>query len=102
MEVYGTHIIHGAQGISAPHQTEKFSKSTEVDTQLSQPVKDEIDISNTARQVGPSADASATVGASDIRLDLVNEARAKIASGYYDAPEFLEMALDKMIQRNFG
>lgn len=102
MEVYGTHIIHGAQGISAPHQTEKFAKNTEVDTQFSRPVQDEIDISNTSRQIGQTAEVSQAAETNDIRLDLVNEARAKIASGYYDAPEFLEMALEKLIQRNFG
>lgn len=102
MEINTAYTIHGTQGISAPHKTENYARNTDVELTGNAAVKDEVEISSQAQQMSETLDASRTLETGDIRLDLVNEARAKIASGYYDAPEFLEMALERMLERNFG
>lgn len=102
MEINTAYTVHGTQGISAPHKAENFTRTAEVDFSQSAPVKDEVQISSQAHQMSETLQVSQTMGTGEIRLDLVNEARAKISSGYYDAPEFLEMALERLVERHFS
>lgn len=98
MNIYGSHLVQGTQNVSAPHQAERVSKNTEVEAGKNAPVQDEIEISMTAREISEMHTTGA-LDNSDIRLDKVNEARAKIAAGVYDNPEYLEAALDKMLSQ---
>ncbi|MDO5554590.1 MAG: flagellar biosynthesis anti-sigma factor FlgM [Planctomycetia bacterium] len=102
MNIYGANVIGGSQPVSAPHQTKQTGNATGTQTSnASQTViKDELEITGRPQMTAQSAELSGE--STSIRFDRVNEARAKIASGLYDSPEYLEIALERMIERNFG
>ncbi len=97
MNIYGSHLVQGTQSINAPMQAEKLSNNKEVESKTQTPVKDEIEISLSAHEVNENRGVGLAFDASDVRFDRVNEARAKIASGVYDDPKYLEAALEKML-----
>ncbi|MDO5579585.1 MAG: flagellar biosynthesis anti-sigma factor FlgM [Planctomycetia bacterium] len=99
MDIYGSHLVQGTPNVSSVQSTERFSNSTEVEAKANTPVKDEVEISSTAREISETRGVAPSLDNSEIRLDLVNQARAKIAAGVYDAPEYLEAALEKMLAR---
>lgn len=99
MDIYGSHLVQGTPNVSSTQSLERFSNNTDVETKVNTPVKDEVEISNTARQISETREVTSSLDNSGIRLDLVNQARAKIAAGVYDAPEYLEAALEKMLAR---
>lgn len=97
MNIYGSHLVQGTQSVNAPMQAEKLSNNKEVASKNPTPVKDEIEISLSAREVSENRTIGSSLDTSDVRFDRVNEARAKIAAGLYDDPKYLEAALDKML-----
>jgi negative regulator of flagellin synthesis FlgM len=55
-------------------------------------VRDQLEISPLAQLL----DGIGQIG--DVRFDKVNEIRAQIASGSYESPEKLELALDRLLE----
>ncbi|MDO4586918.1 MAG: flagellar biosynthesis anti-sigma factor FlgM [Planctomycetia bacterium] len=102
MDIYGTHIIHGSQGIAAPHQTGMLKRNVAAETKNNVPVKDEVEISTTAQRLSETREMSSTLGQGEIRLDLINRVRSEIASGTYDTPEKMDIAMEKMFNSIFG
>jgi negative regulator of flagellin synthesis FlgM len=88
MYVYGSNHIHAAHSVSAPHRP--------ASTQAAGPAYratgvDQLDIS-------PEADLIHQVHSlPDIRADRVAEIRAQIASGAYETPEKLDLALERLL-----
>jgi negative regulator of flagellin synthesis FlgM len=90
MQIHGPSQIHGPHGINAPHFTHRTPESQP--TSASGPV-DRVDIS-------PAAEAASKAGeAGGVRQDLVNLIRGQIASGTYDTPEKMDIALERMLDQ---
>jgi len=88
MYIYGTNQIHAAHSISAPHRA--------AGTQAAGPAHrtsgvDQLDIS-------PEADLISQVHSMpDIRADRVAQIKAQIASGAYETPEKIDLALERLL-----
>lgn len=87
MHIYGPTHLHGPQAIGAPHA----SRMTPDVRPESTAIRDEVQISDAARLAEQSG------GASDIRFDRVAAIRAEIASGTYETPEKLDLALSRLL-----
>lgn len=86
--IYGTAHVHASQGISAPHRL--LPPQAPSSTPSSYGV-DQLDIS-------PQADLVAQVrNLPDIREDRVAQIKAQIASGAYETPEKLDIALSRLL-----
>jgi negative regulator of flagellin synthesis FlgM len=91
MQIYGPSQVHGAQQIGPPHTSSRVAGSSA--TSAAAPIQDEVNISDAAR----SADASGqTTG---IRQDRVDAIRAQIASGTYETPEKLDIAMQRLLDQ---
>jgi len=99
MDIFGTHIIHGSQGITAPHQAGMFKKANTTEVKPGVVSRDEVEISSKAQRMTESREVAGTMDNSDIRLDLVNRIRAEIANGTYETPEKLEIAMERLLNR---
>lgn len=91
-QVYGADLQKAA-GTKAPEKTDKAGKA------------DSVVVSKKAKELASSA-ASSSVSAHvkalpDVRADKVQEAKEKIASGYFNSPEFEEKLADRLL-KDFG
>ncbi len=82
MQIYGPSQLHGPQPLQGPHWNRPASPAGK--TQAA----DEVSIS-------PAADA-AIGGAGDFRADLVARVRGEIASGKYETPDKVAIAIENM------
>ena len=89
MQINGPARLHGAQQVSAPHNTKISQKAQSPG--MSEPIRDQLDISPEAQIAQPSQDGA------EIRTDLVNRIRSEIANGTYDSPEKMDAALDRFL-----
>lgn len=88
MYVYGSSHLHAAHSISAPHRASGVQAAG---PSLRTSGVDQLDIS-------PEADLINQVHSlPDIRADRVADIRAQIASGAYDSPEKLDLALERLL-----
>lgn len=87
MQVYGPAHLHGPQAISSPHVT----RASEPTQAQSMPIRDEVNISDAARLMEQVHQTP------DIRQDRVNSIRAQIASGTYETPEKLDLAVSRLL-----
>jgi len=88
MHIHGTTHIHGPHGVNAPHAPFRGQAAGETPAART---TDRVDIS-------PAAEAAVRAAESgEIRHDLVNQIRAQIASGTYETPEKLDVALDRLM-----
>ncbi len=87
MQISGASQIHGAQSISAPHQTRAAAPTETSNFNVS----DQLDLSPAASFVDQVHDLPA------IRQDRVNQIRAQIASGTYETADKLDAALSNML-----
>jgi negative regulator of flagellin synthesis FlgM len=88
MQISGTSHVHAPHGINAPHapfrgQSASPSSSTSG--------SDRVEISPAAQAAIEAAEAG------DVRVDLVNQIRAQIASGTYETPAKLDVALNRLL-----
>lgn len=96
MQIFGpfrvstTQPITGAQRLQPQAQPANTSRSAA-------PI-DQLDLSNSASRLGESANLTS---GSEIRVDRVADLRRQIASGNYDTPEKLDLALERMLDQ-FG
>jgi negative regulator of flagellin synthesis FlgM len=90
MQINGLSQIHGAHGINAPHFPQRTAGSQATST--SGPV-DRVDIS-------PAADAASRAAeTSGVRNELVNLIRSQIASGTYDTPDKMDIAMERLLDQ---
>ncbi len=87
MQISGASQVHGAQSISAPHQTRPAAAPSPTGMSVS----DQLDLSPAAQFVDQAHDLPA------IRQDRVNQIRSQIANGTYDTPDKLDAALSRML-----
>ena len=88
MVIYGTAQVHAPQGLSAPHRTAPAQAPSSTPSSYG---VDQLDIS-------PEADLVAQVhNLPDIRQDRVAQIKAQIASGQYETPEKLDIALSRLL-----
>ena len=87
MHVYGPTHLHGAQPIGAPHTARVSSPAMRGDAK---PIQDEVQISDAARLAEQAQQLP------DVRWDRVNALRAEIASGAYETPERLDVAVSRL------
>ena len=90
MQIYGPSHVHGPQSINAPHFPNRTQGAES--PAAGQPV-DRVEISQAAEA------AMKTTEAGGVRSDLVNLIRSQIASGTYDTPEKMDIALERMLDQ---
>jgi negative regulator of flagellin synthesis FlgM len=83
--------VHGPQGINAPHAPFRGQAAGEVGK--TQSASDTVTISSAAEA---ALQATETSG---IRQDVVSRLRAEIASGAYETPAKLDVALDRLLDQ---
>ena len=91
MQIQGTNRIHSPQGTGAPH----FSTKTAGTQSTGAAGKaDRVEIS-------PAAAAALEVaeGTGKVRSDLVARIRNEIASGTYDTPEKMNVAMERLLDQ---
>ncbi len=95
------HSLHGTQKLQGPHRmtgTDAGTReSSAIPAQPQQPIRDEIRFSAESLQIN-SANQSETSSAG-VRFDLVNRIKAEIASGTYDTPDKMDIALSRMLAK---
>ncbi len=89
MQINGPGHIHGPQPINAPHRNPAAANAS-ANASAAQGA-DQLDISREADLVSRLREIP------DIRADRVAELRAQIASGAYESPEKLDVALDRLL-----
>ncbi|HEX5471773.1 MAG TPA: flagellar biosynthesis anti-sigma factor FlgM [Lacipirellulaceae bacterium] len=87
MHIHGTNRIHGPHGINPPHIS---NRAAATQRSASANSADQVDIS-------PAAEAAMSAEGSPIRHDLVNLIRRQIASGNYDTPEKMDIAMNRLL-----
>jgi negative regulator of flagellin synthesis FlgM len=88
MQVYGPAHLHGPQAVGSPH----ISRSAPAAQGSESPtIHDELSLSDTARLVEQVHQAP------DIRQDRVQSIRAQIASGTYETPDKVNVAVSRLL-----
>jgi anti-sigma28 factor (negative regulator of flagellin synthesis) len=85
MHIYGASQVHGPQSLQGPHWNRAAAPASGT-----QAAADIVDISAAAEAAMTAAEGG------DIRADLVARVRSQIASGSYDTPDKMAIALDSM------
>ena len=98
MEIHNS-IIHGAQGISAPHRLAS-SKPTAPAKEL--PQSDSFTLSEAGRASRSESSGSLESSTSGVRFELVNRVKREIAAGTYDTPDKMDIAIDRLLGRTLG
>jgi len=88
MQIHGPTQLHGAQPINAPHSARV---SPPAERTFSPQIQDEVSISDAARL------AEQVRQMPEIRQELVDRIRAQIASGSYETPEKLDLAVERLL-----
>ncbi len=88
MQIYGTSQLHSAQPIAPPHRLSPTQAPSGTSSSYG---VDQLDLS-------PEAEFAAQVrDLPEIREDRVASIRAQIASGAYETPEKLDIALSRLL-----
>jgi negative regulator of flagellin synthesis FlgM len=88
MQIYGTAQVHGPQSIGAPHSARAAQPAAPPESTA---IRDEVNISDAARLIEQVHQAP------DIRQDRVQSLRAQIASGTYETPQNLGVAVSRLL-----
>jgi negative regulator of flagellin synthesis FlgM len=88
MYIQGTTYVHGAQPINAPHRSYNSRPAPAAEAVSG---ADQLDISREADMVSRARELP------DIRADKVARIKAQIASGAYETPEKLDIALSRLL-----
>jgi len=89
MQINGPSHVHGSQSINAPHRASAAQPADQPNSIFGM---DQVDISHEADMVHQVNDLP------DIRGDRVAEIRSAIASGVYETPEKLDVAVDRLLE----
>lgn len=102
MEISATQFVHGAQSLQGPHKS-VATKDIAPTTTRENAARDEVRFSEEALRLNETrlneiqgGEESSIAG---IRFDLVNRIKSEIASGSYDTPDKMDIALDRLIER---
>lgn len=90
MQINGPSQVHGAHSVNGPHFTQRTQASPS--TPASGAV-DRVDISPAAQAASRAAETGS------VRQDLVNLIRNQIASGTYDTPEKMDVAMERLFDQ---
>jgi negative regulator of flagellin synthesis FlgM len=88
MHVYGPAQVHGPQAVNAPHVSRAAQPAAPAESPA---IRDEVNISDAARLVEQVHQAP------EIRQDRVDAIRAQIASGTYETPDKLNVAVENLL-----
>jgi negative regulator of flagellin synthesis FlgM len=89
MHISGTTHVHGPHGVNALHALRRPPE-----TQPTQPAQAPVD----RVEISPAAEAALQAAESGaVRQDLVDRIRAEIASGTYETPDKLDVAVDRLL-----
>ena len=88
MQIHGTNRIHGPHGINPPHISHRATGPQSTGPAGS---VDRVDISPAAEAAIEAAEGGR------VRHELVNLIRSQIASGTYDTPEKMDVALERLL-----
>ena len=88
MYIYGTSHVHAPQPISQPHRPSPTQAPAEASGSFG---VDQLDLSPQAEFVAQARDLP------EIREERVAAIRAQIASGIYETPEKLDIALSRLL-----
>lgn len=92
-QIFGMDLQKVSGSGKGPKETEKPAKS------------DSVSLSKKAKELSSSSDVESIArhvdALPDVRADKVQEAKEKIASGYYNSPVFEEKLADKLM-KEFG
>ena len=94
MNIYGTPFVHGPHTISGSHATNRQQTFVPQQTNSLQS-NDQVTLSGAAQHANQATESA--MSGSEVRFDLVNRLRLEIASGTYETPEKLDIALEKML-----
>lgn len=89
MQINGPSHVHGSQSISSPHRASSAQAADQPNSMFGM---DQVDISHEADMVSQVNELP------EIRGDRVSEIRAAIASGVYETPEKLDVAVDRLLE----
>jgi negative regulator of flagellin synthesis FlgM len=96
MQIFGPFRVSTTQATTGAQRLQPQAQSA--NTSCSAVPIDQLDLSSSASRLSESANLTNN---SDIRVDRVAELRRLIASGNYDTPEKLDVALERMLDQ-FG
>lgn len=88
MQIHGTTHVHGPHGINAPHTIHRGHAATRTPENGS---VDRVEISAAAEAAARAAETG------QVRQELVDNIRARIAAGTYETSGKLEAALERML-----
>ena len=94
MEIYSS-TIHGMQGVSAPHRAISAKPTAPVQER---PQLDSVTFSEAAKATLEPLNSGET-SSSGVRFELVNRIKREIASGTYDTPDKMDLAVDRLLTR---
>ena len=97
MQIFGPFRVSTSQATGGAQRLQPQSQANPTTPRSASPI-DQLDLSSGVSRMDG---ASSVAGGGDIRIDRVADLRRQIASGNYDTPEKLDMALDRMLDR-FG
>lgn len=96
MQIFGPFRVSTTQATPGAQRLQPQAQPASAPSRTSAPV-DQLDLSSSVSRL----DASSGVTGGDIRIDRVAELRRQIASGNYDTPEKMDIALERMLDQ-FG
>jgi anti-sigma28 factor (negative regulator of flagellin synthesis) len=97
MQIFGPFRVSTTQATTGAQRLQPQGQSNAASSRTAAPI-DQLDLSSNASRLDASSNVS---GGGEIRIDRVAELRRQIASGNYDTPEKLDLALDRMLDQ-FG
>ena len=97
MNIINSSHIQSSQNIQGLHRAHAGQGGAESGGSTTA-VKDTVSFSGEALRL---SEANSNTGSTKIRFDLVNRIKAEIASGTYDTPDKMDIALERMASRIF-
>ncbi|HBJ38252.1 MAG TPA: flagellar biosynthesis protein FlgM [Planctomycetaceae bacterium] len=97
MQIFGPFRVSTTQATSGAQRLQPQASPNTGSSRSATPV-DQLDLSSSVSRLDASSNATS---GGEIRIDRVAELRRQIASGNYDSPEKMDIALERMLDQ-FG
>ncbi len=95
MHVYGPTHLHGPQSVTAPHHGRELRETTSAGHV---PAGDELSISDAGSKAAEAANLIDQVKhLPEVRQERIDQIRAQIASGTYETPDKVEVAISRFL-----
>ncbi len=98
MQIYGPFRVSTSTSVSPSNRVQPPAKAESTAKPSAEPV-DQLDLSSSVGDVNRLQASSEIAGGGEIRIDRVAELRRQIASGAYETPEKLDIALDRILDQ---